>query len=57
MDYVSAFAKALQALRDEGRYRVFCDIRRDRGQFPAARRTAGAPRGGFPSPFARLEWL
>ena len=31
-------AKALQALRDEGRYRVFCDIRRDRGQFPAARR-------------------
>ncbi len=38
MDYVSAFAKALQALRDEGRYRVFCDIRRDRGQFPAARR-------------------
>src|SRR3984893_9012902 len=36
MDYVSAFAKALQALRDEGRYRVFADIRRDRGQFPAA---------------------
>ncbi len=38
MDYVSAFATALQALRDEGRYRVFADIRRDRGQFPAARR-------------------
>ena len=38
MDYTSAFAKALQALRDEGRYRVFADIRRDRGQFPAARR-------------------
>ena len=37
MDYVSAFAQALQALRDEGRYRVFADIRRDRGQFPAAR--------------------
>jgi 5-aminolevulinate synthase len=37
MDYVSAFAKALQALRDEGRYRVFADIRRDRGQFPGAR--------------------
>ena len=36
MDYVSAFAKALQALREEGRYRVFADIRRDRGQFPAA---------------------
>ena len=38
MDYGRAFAKALQALRDEGRYRVFADIRRDRGQFPAARR-------------------
>ena len=38
MDYVRAFATALQALRDEGRYRVFADIRRDRGQFPAARR-------------------
>jgi 5-aminolevulinate synthase len=38
MDYVSAFAKALQALRDEGRYRVFADIRRDRGQFPSAHR-------------------
>ena len=37
MDYVSAFAQALQALRDEGRYRVFADIRRDRGQFPSAR--------------------
>src|SRR5262245_5363819 len=38
MDYGSVFAKALQALRDEGRYRVFADIRRHRGQFPAARR-------------------
>jgi 5-aminolevulinate synthase len=41
MDYGSAFAKALQALRDEGRYRVFADIRRDRGQFPAAHRFTG----------------
>ena len=32
MNYTHAFAKALQALRDEGRYRVFADIRRDRGQ-------------------------
>src|SRR5438477_12028711 len=38
MNYTHAFAKALQALRDEGRYRVFADIRRDRGEFPAARR-------------------
>ncbi len=36
MDYATVFAKALQALRDEGRYRVFADIRRDRGQFPGA---------------------
>jgi 5-aminolevulinate synthase len=37
MDYAKVFANALQALRDEGRYRVFADIRRSRGQFPAAR--------------------
>ena len=36
MDYSKAFAQALQALKDEGRYRVFADIRRDRGRFPAA---------------------
>src|SRR5512145_2914762 len=37
MDYAKAFASALQALKDEGRYRVFADIKRDRGRFPAAR--------------------
>jgi 5-aminolevulinate synthase len=37
MDYAKAFAAALQALKDEGRYRVFADIKRDRGRFPAAR--------------------
>ena len=37
MDYTQAFAAALQALKDEGRYRVFADIRRDAGHFPAAR--------------------
>src|SRR5215207_7960606 len=37
MDYGKAFTAALQALKSEGRYRVFADIRRDRGQFPAAR--------------------
>lgn len=45
MDYGKAFARALQALKDEGRYRVFADIRRDRGSFPAARHyRAGATR-------------
>jgi 5-aminolevulinate synthase len=42
MDYAKAFAAALQALKDEGRYRVFADIRRDRGRFPAARHFDGA---------------
>jgi 5-aminolevulinate synthase len=46
MDYGRAFAKALQALRDEGRYRVFADIRRSRGRFPAARHFS--PGGGRP---------
>jgi 5-aminolevulinate synthase len=36
MDYAKAFAAALQALKSEARYRVFADIRRDRGRFPAA---------------------
>jgi len=40
MDYAKAFARALQALKDEGRYRVFADIRRDRGRFPSARHYA-----------------
>ena len=40
MDYAKAFARALQALKDEGRYRVFADIRRDRGRFPSARHFA-----------------
>ena len=41
MDYAKAFAAALQALKDEGRYRVFADIRRDRGRFPAAHHYRG----------------
>jgi len=36
MDYAQAFAAALQALKQEGRYRVFADIRRNRGRFPSA---------------------
>jgi 5-aminolevulinate synthase len=42
MDYVKAFVKALQTVRDEGRYRVFADIRRNRGQFPTARHFASS---------------
>jgi 5-aminolevulinate synthase len=42
MDYVKAFVKALQTVRDEGRYRVFADIRRNRGHFPSARHFAAS---------------
>ena len=36
MDYSKVFSQALQELKSEGRYRVFADIRRERGSFPAA---------------------
>jgi len=38
MDYEKIFAEAIDAIRDEGRYRVFADISRDRGNFPRAER-------------------
>jgi len=40
-DCAEIFAQSLQALKDEGRYRIFADIRRDRGRFPAARHFRG----------------
>ncbi len=36
MDFEAAFAKKIAALKDEGRYRVFADITRRAGGFPAA---------------------
>ena len=36
MDYAKAFAQALLPLKAEGRYRIFADIQRERGSFPAA---------------------
>ncbi len=36
MDYGQYFADAIDALKAEGRYRVFIDIERKRGQFPRA---------------------
>ena len=41
MNYDEIFADALSALRQEGRYREFADIRRKCGNFPAATHFAG----------------
>ena len=40
MDYKAAFRAAVDRVRDEGRYRVFADLKRRRGQFPKAVWTA-----------------
>ena len=36
MDYKAAFEKAVDQVKDEGRYRVFADLKRYRGRFPRA---------------------
>ncbi|MEM9501257.1 MAG: 5-aminolevulinate synthase [Pseudomonadota bacterium] len=38
MDYEAYFASELDSVREEGRYRVFTDIKRHRGKFPHATR-------------------
>lgn len=39
MDYESLFADAIAEVRNEGRYRVFADLLRHKGNFPRATRT------------------
>jgi 5-aminolevulinate synthase len=41
MDYARAFETALEKVRSEGRYRVFADLKRHRGEFPRATWTRG----------------
>ena len=36
MKHLAAFENALEDIRSEGRYRVFIDVKRYRGQFPKA---------------------
>jgi 5-aminolevulinate synthase len=41
LDYQRVFSKAIERLHEEGRYRVFIDILRNKGTFPNARCFAG----------------
>jgi 5-aminolevulinate synthase len=41
MDFEAFFATKLDGLHEEGRYRIFAELERRRGQFPSARRYLG----------------
>src|SRR5690242_3876538 len=59
MDYKAAIHDALEQVREEGRYRVFADLKRHRGDFPMATWTPPAePRaqGRAPAPRDVVVW-
>ncbi len=41
MDYAKTLRAALDTIRAEGRYRIFADLKRERGAFPAAQQFTG----------------
>ncbi|KWT73025.1 5-aminolevulinate synthase [Hyphomicrobium sulfonivorans] len=48
MDYAGIFKDALNAVHREGRYRVFADLKRVRGSFPAAQHYNNGPEASRP---------
>ncbi|MEQ1538556.1 MAG: cytochrome c-type biogenesis protein CcmH [Sphingorhabdus sp.] len=55
MNYDMIFDKAIDRLHTEGRYRVFIDILRNKGNFPNARCFAGMAHAVVASPNA-MRW-
>ena len=58
MDFESFFKSELAGLHQEGRYRVFADLERQRGNFPKATRynaADGEPAGRHRLVFERLS--